>query len=313
MGTPAFSVPILEGMIEQGYRVLAVVTQPDHKVGRKRILIPSPVKDAALKHRLPVLQPEKITDSSEMDEILKLKPDLIVTAAFGQFLPEKLLQAPKFGAVNVHASLLPKHRGGAPVHYAIINGESETGISIIQMVKKMDAGDIIAQRSLPITEKDNVGTMFEKLSLLGRDLLIETLPAYLEGKVKPVPQSEDAATLSPNITRAQEQIDWQKEAKAINNQIRGMYPWPIAYTIYDDLRIKLHKATVIETETTTQKPGTVAKQTKKELWVAAGKGSILQLDEVQPAGKGKLKIVDFLNGVGKDVQVADVFSSLEAD
>ncbi|MDR0614639.1 MAG: methionyl-tRNA formyltransferase [Lactobacillales bacterium] len=313
MGTPAFSVPILEGLIEQDYQILAVVTQPNRKVGRKGVLTPPPVKVVAQKYNLLTLQPEKIASPAEVDKILDLNPDLIVTAAFGQFLPEKLFKTPKFGAINVHASLLPKYRGGAPVHYAIINGESKTGITIMMMAKKMDAGDIIAQKTLSITKKDNVGTMFEKLSLLGRDLLLETLPAYLEGKIKLLPQNEDAATFSPNITCTQEQINWQKEAMAINNQIRGMYPWPIAYTIYKDLRIKIHQATVIKTETTMQKPGTVVKRTKKELWIAAGKGTILQLDKVQPAGKSKLKIVDFLNGVGKILQVGDVFSNLNVE
>ncbi|MDR1473226.1 MAG: methionyl-tRNA formyltransferase [Lactobacillales bacterium] len=309
MGTPAFSVPILEGLIEQDYQILAVVTQPDRKVGRKGVLTSPPVKVAAQKYNLLTLQPEKIAYSAEMDKILDLNPELIITAAFGQFLPEKLLETPKFGAINVHASLLPKYRGGAPVHYAIINGESKTGVTIIKMAKKMDAGDIIAQKTLSITKNDNVGTMFEKLSLLGQDLLLETLPAYLEGKIKLLPQNEDAATFSPNITRPQEQINWQKEAIAVNNQIRGMYPWPIAYTIYEDLRIKIHQATVIKTKTTMQKFGTVVKRTKKELWIAAGKKTILQLDEVQPAGKGKLKMVDFLNGIGKALQVGDVFSN----
>jgi len=313
MGTPAFSVPILEGLIEQHYQVLAVVTQPDRKVGRKGILTPPPAKVAAQKYNLLTLQPEKIVNSVEMDKILDLEPDLIVTSAFGQFLPEELLRTPKFEAINVHASLLPKYRGGAPVHYAIMNGESKTGVTIMKMAKKMDAGDIIAQKALSIAEEDNVGTMFEKLSLLGRDLLLEILPAYLEGKIKLLHQNEDAATFSPNITRTQEQINWQKEALVVNNQIRGMYPWPIAYTIYKGLRIKVHRATVIKTETTLQKPGTVVKRTKKELWIAAGKGTILQLDEVQPAGKGKLKIIDFLNGIGKTLQVGDVFSSPDVE
>ncbi|MDR1521244.1 MAG: methionyl-tRNA formyltransferase [Streptococcaceae bacterium] len=309
MGTPFFSISILEGLLKQDYHVLAVVTQPDRKVGRKGILTFPPVKNAALRYNLSIFQPEKIINSYEMDEILELKPDLIVTAAFGQFLPEKLLQTPKFGAINVHASLLPKYRGGAPVHYAIINGENKTGVSLIKMVKKMDAGDIIAQKPLQITQEDNVGTMFEKLSLLGRDLLLETLPQYLKGKIKSIPQNEDAVTFSPNITHSQEQVDWQKDATKINNQIRGMYPWPIAYTMYNGLRIKLHKATVIKTEATTQKPGVVVKRTKKELLIAAGNKSILRLDEVQSAGKDKLKIVDFLNGAGKDLQAGDIFSN----
>ena len=164
MGTPEFSVPILEALLQHEYDVIAVVTQPDRPVGRKKILTPSPVKEAALKHGLPVYQPEKISGSPEMEELIALNPDLIVTAAYGQFLPVKLLNAPRFRSINVHASLLPKYRGGAPVHYAIINGEIETGVSIMYMEKKMDAGAVLAQRAIPITEQDDVGTMFLKLS-----------------------------------------------------------------------------------------------------------------------------------------------------
>ena len=189
MGTPDFSVPVLDGLIEQGYEVLAVVTQPDRAVGRKKEIKMTPVKEAALRHNLPVYQPEKISGPDEMEEIMALGADIIVTAAFGQFLPESLLKSVKH-AVNVHASLLPKYRGGAPVHYAIINGDAEAGVTIMEMVKKMDAGDMISQRAIPITDTDNVGTMFEKLSLVGRELLLDTLPDYLAGKITPQPQDE---------------------------------------------------------------------------------------------------------------------------
>ena len=207
MGTPAFSVPILESLIEAGYDVAAVVTQPDRPVGRKKIITPTPVKEAALKHNLLVLQPEKISGSPEMEKIKELAPDLLITAAFGQFLPEKLLQVPKLGAINVHASLLPKYRGGAPVHYAIMEGEAETGVTIMEMIKKMDAGGIFSQRKIAITKQDDVGTMFEKLSQVGKELLLETLPKIISGELKPTPQNEEEATFSPNISREQEAID----------------------------------------------------------------------------------------------------------
>jgi methionyl-tRNA formyltransferase len=313
MGTPAFSVPILEGLAAGGYQVLAVITQPDRKVGRRRILTSSPVKEAAVRLGISVLQPEKIANSSEMEEILLLQPDLIVTAAFGQFLPEKLLQVPRFGAINIHASLLPKYRGGAPVHFALINGERQTGVTIIEMVKKMDAGGMIAKQAIPIEDKDNVGILFEKLSILGRDLLLRVLPDYLAGKKDAIPQNEEEVSFAPNITCEMEQIDWTKGAVTINNQIRGMYPWPIAYTMYGDLRIKIHQATVIRNTKTNEAYGVIVRRTKKELWVAAGEGSILQLDEVQPAGKGKLSIVDFLNGVGKSIDVGVLLSGRGTD
>lgn len=304
MGTPAFSVPILEGLIEAGYDISAVVTQPDRPVGRKKVLTAPPVKEAAIKHDLLVLQPEKITGSPEMEQLLEMDLDLIVTAAFGQFLPEKLLKHPVHGAINVHASLLPKYRGGAPVHYSIMNGEKETGISIIEMVKKMDAGRIFAQNAIPITAQDDVGTMFEKLSLLGRDTLLAVLPDLFDGSVAPQPQDEHAVTFSPNISKEEEQIDWRKRAEAVDWQVRGMLPWPVAYTVYNQQRWKLWQVTVIP-ETTEKEPGTVVKRTKKELWIAAGEGTIVQIDRIQPAGKGQLSISEFLNGVGQSIQVGN--------
>lgn len=304
MGTPAFSVPILEGLLEQGYDVLAVVTQPDRPVGRKRVITPPPVKEAALKHNLLTLQPEKISGSSEMDQVIELAPDIIVTAAFGQFLPEKILKAPKFGAINVHASLLPKYRGGAPVHYSIIEGEQETGVTIMEMIKKMDAGDILAQKAIPITKQDDVGTMFERLSKVGKELLLETLPKILANEITPIPQDEAKVTFSPNITREQEKIDWHKTAEEIDNQVRGMRPWPTAFTTYKETTWKLWQVTPLA-ETTEAEAGTIIKRTKKELWIACGQGTVLSIVILQPSGKGKLAVQDFLNGVGKSVSEQD--------
>lgn len=302
MGTPAFSVPILEGLLEEGYEVVAVVTQPDRPVGRKKIITPTPVKEAAVKHGLLVLQPEKISGSEEMEKIIALQPDVIITAAFGQFLPEKLLQAPVHGAINVHASLLPKYRGGAPVHYSIINGEKETGVTIMEMIKKMDAGGIYAQESLPITKQDDVGTMFEKLSTLGKQLLLKTLPDILNGNLSPRPQDESKVTFSPNITREQEAIDWNKTAEEIDNQVRGMRPWPIAFTTYEQTRWKLLNVEALA-EKTTAEPGTIIKKDKKNLWIACGKQTVLAIKELQPAGKGKQAINEFLNGSGQQVMI----------
>ncbi|MBO0447599.1 methionyl-tRNA formyltransferase [Enterococcus sp. AZ170] len=304
MGTPAFSVPILEGLIEHGYEIQAVVTQPDRPVGRKKIITPTPVKEAAMKHELLVLQPEKISGSPEMDKIIELAPDLIVTAAFGQFLPEKILNVPKFGAVNVHASLLPKYRGGAPVHYSIIEGEKETGVTIMEMVKKMDAGDILSQKAIPITKTDDVGSMFDKLSIVGKELLLETVPKILANDITPMPQDETQVTFSPNITREQEKIDWHKTAEQVDNQVRGMRPWPTAFTTYNETTWKLWDVTPLS-ETTTAEAGTIIKRSKKELWIACGNGTVLSVNVIQPSGKGKLLIQDFLNGVGKTVTQAD--------
>ncbi|CAH0415841.1 methionyl-tRNA formyltransferase [Periweissella fabaria] len=295
MGTPAFSAPILEAVIANGYDVKAVVTQPDRPVGRKRILTPTPVKEVALAHAIEVLQPEKISGSDEMQRVIDINPDLIITAAFGQFLPTKLLNAAKIGAINVHASLLPKYRGGAPVHYSIINGDAKTGVSIMYMVKKMDAGDVIAVAEEPITGTDNVGTMFDKLSVLGRDLLIKTLPDLIAGNVTPVAQDESLVSFSPNITPEQEQLDFNQPAQVIDNHVRGLFPFPTAYTVINGVRTKIQGVKVID-ETTDQPAGVVVKKSKKEVWLAAGAGTIISLVNLQPAGKPKMSITDYLNG-----------------
>ena len=305
MGTPAFSVPVLDGLVEKGYEVLAVVTQPDRAVGRKKEIKMTPVKAAALRHKLPVYQPEKISGSDEMAELMTLGADIIVTAAFGQFLPERLLNSVKH-AVNVHASLLPKYRGGAPVHYAIIKGDKEAGVTIMEMVKKMDAGDMISQRAIPITDADNVGTMFEKLSLVGRELLLDTLPDYLAGNITPQPQDESQVTFSPNITPEEERIDWQLSARDIFNQVRGMSPWPVAHTIWQGTRFKLHEVVLADLNHVEGTPGQVIEKTKKSLVIATKEGAV-SLTIVQPAGKPRMPIQDFLNGLGKNINIGDQF------
>lgn len=302
MGTPDFSAAVLKGLLDDSnYDVLAVVTQPDRAIGRKKEIKMTPVKEVALAHNLPVYQPEKMSGSEEMAELMTLGADGIVTAAFGQFLPTKLLDSVDF-AVNVHASLLPKYRGGAPIHYAIINGEEEAGVTIMEMVKKMDAGDMIAKASTPITDDDNVGTMFEKLAVIGRDLLLKTLPDYIAGNIEPEPQDESKATFSPNITPEEERIDWNKSARDVFNHIRGLYPWPVAHTLLDGKRFKIYEATLAEGH---GKPGEIIEKGKKSLVVATGDGAI-SLKTVQPAGKPRLSIVDFLNGVGRKLEVGDL-------
>ena len=302
MGTPYFAATVLEGLLDDAnYDVLAVVTQPDRSVGRKKEIKMTPVKEVALAHNLPVYQPEKMSGSDEMAELMTLGADGIVTAAFGQFLPTKLLDSVDF-AVNVHASLLPKYRGGAPIHYAIINGDKEAGVTIMEMVKKMDAGDMIAKASTPITDEDNVGTMFEKLAVIGRDLLLKTLPDYIAGNIKPELQDESKATFSPNITSEEERIDWNKSAREVFNHIRGLYPWPVAHTLLDGKRFKIYEASLAEGQ---GQPGQIIEKGKKTLVVATGDGAI-SLKTVQPAGKPRMSVVDFLNGVGRKLEVGDL-------
>lgn len=296
MGTPEFAVPILQSLIDNPeYDVQAVLTQPDHHIGRKRTLHQSPVKELAEQYNIEVLQPAKLSKSPEMEKIISLQPDLMITAAYGQFLPTKLLAAAKIAAINVHGSLLPKYRGGAPIQYSIINGDKETGVSIMYMVKKMDAGDIISQRSIPIEDTDDSGTMFKKLSLLGRDLLLETLPKLISGDVSPVAQDPDKVVFSPNITSEQEQIDFRLPARLIDAKVRGLRPAPLGNMVIDGLRTKIYDVTPLE-EKTDLEPGKVVRVTKHQLVIAAGDRTTYQINKLKPAGKKAMDITSYLNG-----------------
>lgn len=296
MGTPEFAVPILQSLIDNPeYDVQAVLTQPDHHIGRKRTLHQSPVKELAEQYNIEVLQPAKLSKSPEMEKIINLQPDLMITAAYGQFLPTKLLAAAKIAAINVHGSLLPKYRGGAPIQYSIINGDKETGVSIMYMVKKMDAGDIISQRAIPIEDTDDSGTMFKKLSLLGRDLLLETLPKLISGDVNPVAQDPDKVVFSPNITSEQEQIDFRLPARLIDAKVRGLRPAPLGNMVIDGLRTKIYDVTPLE-EKTDLEPGKVVRVTKHQLIIAAGDGTTYRINKLKPAGKKAMDITSYLNG-----------------
>ena len=294
MGTPDFSTKVLEMLIAE-HDVIAVVTQPDRPVGRKKILTPPPVKNVAVEHEIPVYQPEKLNNSSELEELLSLDADIIVTAAFGQLLPESLLKAPRLGAINVHASLLPKYRGGAPIHQAIIDGEKETGITIMYMVKNLDAGNIISQKAIRIDDSDNVGTMHDKLSFLGAELLKDTLPCIIDGTNDSIPQDDTKATFASNISREDERIDWQQSAQAIHNHIRGLSPWPVAYTTMDDKNLKLFDAHIVTDKKA--KPGVIIETTKKELIIGTGSNDAIALTEIQFAGKKRMQVVNYLSGV----------------
>ena len=239
-----------------------------------------------------------------MEAIMNLGADGIVTAAFGQFLPSKLLASMNF-VVNVHASLLPKHRGGAPIHYALIQGDKETGVTIMETVKEMDAGDMISRRSIPITDEDNVGTLFEKLAIVGRDLLLDTLPAYLSGDIQPEVQDPSQVTFSPNIRPEEERLDWNKTNRQLFNQIRGMNPWPVAHTLWHGGRFKIYEAELADGD---GQPGEILEIGKRQLLVATGEGA-LALKTVQPAGKPKMTISDFLNGAGRNLAVGDKFGN----
>jgi methionyl-tRNA formyltransferase len=302
MGTPDFAVPILERLIADQYNVVAVVTQPDRPKGRKKQLTPPPVKVAAEKYHIPVLQPEKIR--LEYEKVLEYEPDLIVTAAFGQILPKELLDVPKYGCINVHASLLPELRGGAPIHYAIIQGKKETGISIMYMVEALDAGDVIAQRKIPILETDHVGTLHEKLAQLGADLLSETLPKLLKNEIKATPQDSTKATYAYNIKREEEQIDWHKKHTEVYNHIRGLHPWPVASTKWNGDNLKIWWGEKVE-KTFSLAPGTIAEILEDGFTVVCGDGLGIKITDLQPAGKKRMDGASFLRGAGNKLKVGD--------
>ena len=292
MGTPTFSVPILEALISK-YEVIGVVTQPDKKVGRKQEVKYSPVKECALSHNIPIFQPIKIRN--EYEDIMALNPDLIVTAAYGQIVGMKLLNSPKYRSINVHASLLPKYRGGAPIHEAIKKGESKTGVSIMYMEKAMDAGDILGVKEVEITKEDNCGTMFEKLSYAGRDLLMEVIPLLIEGKIIPIKQNESEATFAYNVTKEEEKIDFSKTATEVFNHIRAYNPYPVAHMDLGSDTVKLYDS-LVSSETHNTEPGTILKATKKGFLVACGNNTVIEILEVQPSGKRVMKASEFANG-----------------
>ena len=245
---------------------------------------------------LPVFQPDRLRNPENVRQLLEWKPDLIITAAYGQILPREILESPRYGCINVHASLLPKYRGGAPIHHALIQGERETGVTIMYMVEALDAGDLLASRSIPIKEEDDVGTLHDKLAQLGAQLLIETVPALLEGKVQPVPQDDNRATYAPNIRREDERIDWNRSAQELVNQIRGLRPWPVAFTLWKGKPLKIWKAREPVSVRESAAPGTVLSQAEEGVIVATGEGGALRIQELQPAGKRRMTAEEFFRG-----------------
>ena len=294
MGTPEFATPILE-MLIQNYSVDLVVTQPDKKVGRKQIVTPTPVKELAQKHNISVFQPTKIKE--DYDEIIKMKPDLIITCAYGQIIPKKVLDCPTIGCFNVHASLLPKYRGGAPIHKAIIDGEKETGITIMYMDIGMDTGDIVEKASLEIKEEDNVGTLHDKLSKLGAELLKETLPSILNKTNKREKQEEEKVTYAYNIKREEEHLDFTKKGLDLINQIRGLNPWPTANFVLNGEEYKALEAYFEERKVNDF--GKIIEITKDAIGITCQDG-IIFITKIKPFGKKIMTTKDYLNGIDKE-------------
>lgn len=294
MGTPDFSVPVFKMLIEEVDVVLAV-TQPDKKVGRHHELKPTPIKEVALKHDIPVFQPQKIKE--EYEKILNTPCDMIITCAYGQIIPEEILKYPKLGCINVHASLLPKYRGGAPIHWCLLNGEEKTGITIMYMDKGMDTGDIISKKEYLIKNTDNVGTLHEELSKIGAKLLKETLPDIIAGLNKRIKQNNDEATYAYNITREEERIDFSRTGLEIRNQIRGLNPWPTANFLVNKEEFKVLEATFEKKENTV--PGNIHEITKDAIGIECMDG-VIYLTTIKPFGKKIMNVKDYLNGVKKE-------------
>lgn len=294
MGTPDFAVPILETLIKN-VSVISVVSKPDAYVGRKKILTPSPIKRVALANNIPVLTPVKIKSITE--DIKNLKPDLIVTCAYGNIVPKEILDIPRLGCINVHASLLPKYRGGAPIHHAIINGEAKTGITIMYMDEGMDTGDIIESKSVPILNTDNVEIMHEKLSTLGAKLLEEVLPSIINKTNKRIPQDNTLATYARVIKREDEHLDFNKTAQEIFNKVRGLNSHPLAYALIDNEEYKIIDGFI--GETTKEEPSKIVKITKNEIGVSC-QDKIYYITKLKPFGKKIMSTKDYLNGINKD-------------
>lgn len=294
MGTPDFAVPVLKKLIENT-NVVLVVSQPDKKVGRDRELKMTPIKEEALKHNIPVFQPIKIRE--DYNTILDANPDIIITCAYGQIIPDILLETPKYKAINVHASLLPKLRGGAPIHKAIMYGYEKTGITVMYMASKMDAGDIISTCETKIEDNDNLETLHDRLSIMGADLLIETLPSIFEGTNKRIKQDEAEVTYAYNVSREEEKLDFNKTSKEVYNHIRSLYPFPTSYLMLDEKIIKITGAYI--GKTTTSEPGVITNIYKDGFGISTKDNEII-ITSLKPEGKKEMKASDYLNGVKKE-------------
>lgn len=297
LGTPEFAACVLEGLLVENYNVIAVVSQPDKPVGRKRILTPTPVKEVALKHNLPVYQPVSLRKDYEF--LKELDFDMLITTAYGQILPQAVLDLAKINNINVHASLLPKFRGGAPIHRSIIEGHKETGVTIMEMVDKMDAGRMYAKAIYPINDEINTTELFKELAIVGKELLLKTLPALLNNELEGEVQNEEEVTYAFNIKREEEKIDFHKTTVEVHNLIRGLADVPGAYCIYKEKQFKIYKAKVYELKNDNVEVGTLKIEGKNNLLVKCLDG-YLQLLSIQMEGKQKMDVKSFLNGINKE-------------
>ncbi len=295
MGTPIFASIILDELIKK-YNVIMVVCQPDREKDRKGNIIYSPCKKLAIENNIQVFQPLKIRD--EYQKILDMNPDIIITAAYGQIIPDIVLNYPKYGAINVHGSLLPKLRGGAPIHHAIINGNKEIGVTIMYMDKRMDAGDIISQRAIPLTNDMNLDIAYEKLAIIGRDLLIETIPSIINGTNNRIHQDENEVTFGYNITKEEEKINFDDTSMNVYNKIRGLSSVPGAYAIINNKRMKVYSSTISDIKSKNL-PGVIEDIRNDGIYVNT-KDYIIKLTDIKLEGKKRCPVHEFINGIKKE-------------
>lgn len=297
MGTPDFAVAPLEAILKAGHEVTAVVTQPDRQKGRGREIQYSPVKECALSYGIPVLQPLKIKEKDAVEELRKYPADIFVVAAFGQLLSEEILNMPRLGCINIHASLLPAYRGAAPIQWCVINGEEKTGVTIMQMAKGMDTGDILLQKEVVLDEKETGGSLFDRLMETGAELIVEVLPKIEAGELTPVVQKEELATYAGKITKDMGNIDFAKSAVTIERLIRGLNPWPSAFTHYKGKILKIWEADVVSECANAENPvpGTVIAMDKESFTLATGEGA-LRIRSLQPEGKKRMSCAEFMRG-----------------
>lgn len=296
MGTPDFAVGALEALIKAGHEITAVVTQPDKAKGRSGQVQFPPVKECAVKYGLPVFQPQKIKTAEAIAELKKYEADVFIVAAFGQILSKEILEMPRFGCVNIHASLLPKYRGAAPINQCIIDGEKETGVTIMQMDMGVDTGDILTQKKVIIDAKETAESLFDKLSQVGAALIVETLPMLERGEIIPIKQDDSLASHTKMMSKSLGRIDWTKDAISIERLVRGLNSWPSAYTLLNGRTVKLWSCDVVsEDSTNLQEPGTIVDVSKDFFDVACGKG-VLRVCELQLEGKKRMDTKSFLLG-----------------
>lgn len=295
MGTPDFAVPSLRALVEAGHEVAAVFTQPDKPKNRGMKLQPTPVKEYALTQNIPVYQPAKLRDGEALAILKGIMPELIVVAAYGKILPADILELPRLGCINVHSSLLPKYRGAAPINWAILNGEHESGVSIMYMAEGLDTGDVIDAAATEITLEDTASTLHDRLAAMGAELLTDVVARLAAGTASRTQQREEDSCYAPMLSKELSPMDWKRSARQLHDQVRGLIPWPSAVTEIDGVRCKIWKTTLTG-ETTGKPAGTIVQADKKALKIACGDGQVLRIDELQPDGKKRMAATAFLLG-----------------